>query len=448
MKKLLLGAITLAILAGCGGDGSDTTTTTSGATTGATSGGTGREYPTFNLGTGALLQTSFVSGQGRSTGSSRATGSQVALIKSVQFRNDANDFVPSSDQILGDEIRVQLDGYTLNTKAFGVTFGIGQTSKRFLEYPMEIAQFLRVESDNSLTPLTPEDSIAFQPPVPFDCDVRVFAGRVSSVNIRLDDSMVSFDDVAGAVTFNPDLFVASNYDLIHNRITSSFSDYLAFDISQMPTGDRPPLSISGDPADRVFFSGDGYGISNGLGAASQFELLSPVRIDSGRLNTGSPLGSGGGSGIGFGANWFILEDQDPLATRLTSLIGIWKPFTQAVNSSEDVTVIALPSSRENDGIEANEEQQILFYKRNVAGKIIDLWYGQVYYNTDGDQTAGTFRAYPISTVTDAVPTQQVDGTISGVVITSGAARRGDWQLSSPPSNWPFGTEGGFGVYRR
>lgn len=440
MKKWIVVAGVAALLAGCGGGGGNGSTTTTGG-----GGGTGRTYPTFNLGSGALVQTVFLSGEGRVIPGSRGSlNSQLALIRNVQYQNTVFDFIPDGDTGANDEIRVQLDGFTINTKTFPVAFGFGESFRSYREYPLEIAQFLERDTEGNVSALTPSDQVAFRPAQPFDADVRVFPGRIHTVTVRLDNSMLSWDSVNGEPNFNPDLFVAANYNPIYDAMVSQFSDYVAFDISDVDS--RPELSVSGSPADRVFFSGDGYAMSVGLGQASEFELLDPVNVQNGRVSTGPLIGPGGNQVQG--ANIFVLEDEGPDTTRFTSIVGTWRSFESVINPNGAVAAVAFPTSRESEDI-TPDRQQFVVFSPGSNGKVTAMFYGSIFYNSPTDPTGGTFKLYPIDTIDDAVPVNEVNGTISNLVITNGVVRRGDWEVTgTPPAFWPFPASGGFGVFRR
>jgi hypothetical protein len=448
MKKLFVAAGLIALLAGCGGDGTNVGTTsgsTTGSTTGSTAGGGGRVYPTFSLGSNALVQTVFLSGVDRVVPRGRGAGDQIAVIKNVRYQNDSFDVIPSAFQSNTGEVRVQLNGYTLNTKKFGVNFGVGQSSQGYVEYPFEIDQILELQSDNTTTLLTPSNQVAFQAPQPFDVRMRVFPGRVTSASIRLNDAMVSFNQLTGEVDFNSDLFVSENYSPISNGLSASFADYVAFDLSGLDTADRPEMTTTGDPADRVYYSGDGIAMSTGLNNGSLFELLDPVRIQSGKVTTGPILGGNGIAPI-TGSNLFLLEDEDPAATRLTSLVGTWKPSTTVVSTTNTEIGICFPNSNETDSVVDGDREDFVLYKVNGSGDITAFWQGQAFYNEDG---TGTFRLYPVNTIDDAVVDDPVTGTLSNLVIANGHVRRGDWEIDgTAPGNWPFEDEGTFGVYRR
>lgn len=422
-------------LTGCGGNGSSDVI--------VPPPGSDRSRPTIRLGNAATVQTVFLSGSGR-----RAVGSQVAGVRVIRYTDNEGTIIPDGEQDLSNEYRVVLDGYTMNTAKFGVDFSTGQSIRTFNKYPMEIARMYVVQSNGDLSPLTDEDEIAYTPPVPFDVSLVAAPGRISTMTVRLNDSILSFSSTLGAPIFNFDAFVSANYDVTSGAMNSSFSDYLSFDISNMAAGARPNLTVSGDPAERVYYSGDGIGMSVGLGENSQYELLEPVRIVSGKVSTGPLIGPGGDQVNG--SNLFILEEEDPGATKVTSLIGTWKNFSEGVVPADATTVLALPSSRETADPNDKETQQFLIFTSNSSGQISNMWQGQVFYNPDGeDPTKGTFRLFPIETIDNAIPTSTVTGTVSNLTIVNGVVRGGDWDVTSAtPAGWTFPLKGGFAVYRR
>ena len=428
------------VVAGCGG-GDGVTTTGGDIGGGGGGGGISRSRATITLGSNAVLQTMFISGSAR-----RAVGSQVATIDRVRYTNAVTDFVPGADQITQDIVNVMLDGYTLNTYSFGIPMP-GLVGRSFTQYPMEIAKLSEVAADGSLTQLSPVGQVAYRPAVPFDVSMRILPGRITTMSVRLDDSMMSFSNIDNAVVFNQDAFVSGNYVPTFAAIPSYLSDYIAFDLSSMADGKRPEMVGIGSPAEQVYYSGDGISMSIGMGNGSTFQLLDPILVQAGRVNTGPLIGPAGSQVRG--SNTYALEDEDPANTKLTSLIGTWKPFKDVISSTEGVVAVSFPSSRETASLLDTEEQQFVLVMKNGAGTITDMWQGQVFFNTAGDQTQGTFRLFPVATITDAVPTGQVTGTVSNLTISGGVVKGGDWDVTSvKPVSWTFPDGGGFAVFRK
>lgn len=429
----LLGASLVVVLVGCGGNGS--------------SGGVvpppvdrTRSRPSVTLGTTASMQTVFLSGSTRSRGPS-----QVAGITQVRFQNGVNDSIPSADSTGSSEVRVRLDGYTINNFTYPVDLN-GASSRSFAQYPLEIRTMYEVVGTR-LQPLTPPSQVAYVPPTPFDTNIRLFPGRVSAVTLRVSDQMIAFSNAQNRVVFNTDQFIGANYDSVTRAINSSFNDYVAFDISGIASGERPTLLGGAGQADRVYYSGDGIAMSQGLGDTSEFQLIEPVEIRGGQVSTGPLIGPTGQQTQA--ANVFVLDDTDPSNTKVTSLVGSWKSWHRTISPTDTVSAIAFPSSRETNDAGDIEEQQFVMI-RTSGTTVTAMWQGQVFYNTSGNPRAGTFRLFPISTIDDAIPTGEVTGTVSNLVLSAdGFVKAGDWDVTgTTPGNWPFARLGGFTVYRR
>src|SRR5204863_4932047 len=130
------------------------------------------------------IQFVVVSGQGR-----RAIGSNIAILKLVQFIDDAGNYVPTLDQSTFPEMKIQLDGYTVNARAFSVAVDPNEGSRFFNEFPFEIDSIQQITDTGpvTITTIVP----AFQTDTPFDLSLTVFSGRQSSLQINLDDAMVT-----------------------------------------------------------------------------------------------------------------------------------------------------------------------------------------------------------------------------------------------------------------
>jgi hypothetical protein len=322
---------------------------------------------------------------------------------------------------------------------FNVIMSAGQRTRSFSDYRLQIDEIREAGSSDSITQPFLSQLI--------DVDLKVFPGRVSTITIRLNDQTLEIDTVNRRVSLSDEFFSAVNYDENRGAIVSSLSDYLAFDLSGISAGLRPVLN-GGGVADRVFFSGDGYGISQGIGPTGSFELLSPVSVQNGKITDSVPIGGGSQQGEPL----ILLEEVLLGDTRRTSVVSTWKKFNREVTPPDSgIVAIAFPNSRENntDEITGGNQQQFVIYTASGTS-VTNLWYGTVFYSTS-NPAIGTFEAFPLSTITDAEPTGQVTGTVSGIQrnqITS-PVLRGNWNLNSaPPSGWTFGNSGTFGVYRK
>jgi hypothetical protein len=425
------------LMVGCGGgDGSGGTATTSGASGGGS--GITRAYPTFNLNaTGGIVQVNYLSGSDRR---SRATGSLVAVIDNVEFLDETRDRIPDFPQGVPKALNIVLDTPVVNATELPVTFSSDLSSRTFTEFPFSIRKLQQIQSDGTAGDVLTDPSPILTSASPFDARVRVFPGRYTSVQVRLNEQMLTFDpsNPAGGLTFDEDKFTAANYDLRTRSIRGFISDYLSFDISGVSAAQRPPMS-SGGFADRIHFSGDAIAISRGIGTTSTFELLDPVAIKSGVLRAGVQIGDRKAE------NTYTLNDTTSTGAAVAAMGGVWKEHTRMVNAAGDVTVIAFPNGDDDEAA----GQQLIIY-RESAGKVTAMWQGQVDYGTGGNPDGGVIKLFPISTVTSAVPSAAIaTGTVSNLVRSNGMVVRGAWTLTGAiPAGWTFPTSGEFAVYRR
>ncbi len=431
VKWMALGLLA-GVVVGCGGDGNDGATT-GGSTDGGGSGIT-RSYPSFSLPRNGMIQVTFLTGQDRIT---RAPGSQVALIDEVELLNGVDDRVPATNDPAFEFLNVVLDEFQSYMRLIPVRFDNANVSSReFTEYPFRVRRLQIVQPDGTLSDLPAPGDPAVVSAQPFDISIRAIPGRYTALQVYLDDEILRYSDTEGLV-FDEDKFTLLNYDPRVDAIRGVFSDYLAFDLSAMSGADRPQLS-TGQSADRVFFSGDGIGVSRGTGSTSEFELLDPVLIRSGTVNLG-PIINGQRAN-----NSYTLNDRTPGNLQVTALTGIWKESKDVVNPTDGATAIALPNASESDS------QQLVIYSQDSSGKVVAMWQGQIDYVTDADGVVtGNFAVWPVSTVDTALPNpgERVAGTITNVQLRDGVPVRGDWDVTETQGAWPFPTGGGFSVYR-
>lgn len=420
-KWLILLAVLVAIV-GCGGDNTGINTT---GTTGST-----RTAPIVNLGDNGEIQFVVVSGQGR-----RAIGSNIAILKLVQFIDDEGEYVPTLDQSTFPEMKVQLDGYTVNARSFAVAVNPSQGFRFFNEFPLEINSIQQVTATGTqtVTTLFP----AYLTDTPFDLAMTVFSGRQTSVQINLDDAMVTVGQSGiDTVAFvDENLFIDRNYDIRNDAIRGFMSDYVAFDLTNMPVDKRPTLG-SAETADMVLFSGDGIAQSAGFATQGSFELLDPIHVEGGIITPGPILGGSQAPGS------YQIRETDPrdllAIAQLTALQGPWKPFTSYLTNIGTYNMITFPNS---DG---DLDQQLVYWVMNSEGKITDLYQGVIRINAS--LNGGTFSMWPIEQVDDASVANEVDGTISGLQNISGVTKRGNWDVTS--GNFPYPKLGAFSVFRK
>lgn len=424
-SKWIAAAGVAAVMVGCSGDGG-------GGGVVIPPGGTSRSVPLINLGTNSTVSVVYLSGQDRR---SRAVGSQIADIQTIQLQNGPSDFVPGSEQITSSTLSVQLDGYTINQRDISIPMA-GQTEKNLTEYPLVIDQLREVTDSSGSTVLrSAPGTFAYETPFPFDVRVKVLPGRQTSLQVRLDDLTVQW--LPGQnVVFDEDRFTNLNYDPVSRSIKGFLSDYLSFDISGVASGERPNVDSTGNPAERIYFSGDGIAISEGLGVGSVFELLDPIAIKSGTVIEGATIAGKKA------ANTYKLDETDPGLNLKTALLGTWKNYSDIVTPTDTVSMISLPGSEEDD------RETLVLFRRNSAGRISGMWHGYVDYSTT-DLTTGIFRLFPISTLASGQSSgDEVAGTVSGVVRSNGVVIRANWDATGTiPGSFSFPTSGAYAVVR-
>lgn len=432
------------VLAGCGGGGG-------GTAGGGPAGGSGRAVPSINLADSANVSVVFLSGTPPIPDSvpAPADGDQIAVMRLIQFQNGATDYIPSTDNANIVPISVNLNGYTMQSRDFGVAIPAGTASRLLTEYPFEVNRMQELQTNATTGLLEPANLTAIAPAaaatVPFDTQLRVLRGRTSSINVLLDPIALSFNATDGVV-FDEDRFALLNYNPYENAITSFLSDYVAFDISGLPLAQRPTLSASGVEADRILFSGDGIAISEGLGDVSVFELLDPIAISAGTIYQG-PIIQGQRA-----ANTYVLNRRSPGApdpdnpdadpTTVVALTGVWRDYASVIVPNSEFNMVSFPTSADGTS------QQLVAFNQS-GGRITAMWQGRVTFEVPGDTTRGSFVLFPLETVDDSDPAGEVRGTVSNFLMSNGVVREGDFTFtSSLPAGFPFPSSGSFVVFRR
>jgi hypothetical protein len=424
-KWAIFCAAAAVIAVGCAGGGH------SGGSSGG-SGGGGNQVSTVNdaeLLKPGVIDVTFLTGQGR------APGSPTAVINRVFFQDQYN--TNPFDQEFNVETRLQearylgLDQYTVQTIPVDVPFPWNVTSRLFQTYTLEVAK-LRVENGSGGfdeytgtggNPLVYEQ---------FPCYVRAFRGRHSTLPVFLDDAMLYFDGFG--VQFDRNLFEIINFDPNDNRINGFISDYVEFDISAMAPADRPQLSGGAD-AEKAFFSGDGQAI----GAAGAFEVLIPSGFIEGTYTLTDPITN---------VASYTLVQLDPRdltnTAKITSLLGIWRPYTKVLSNVSSFEFIMFPNTRDDNF------QDLVIIQRNGGGQITTMYYGLA------DYSVGTFQAWPIRNIDDGSVANEITGTLSSYLAGGGNPTNDYTQIrygqfafdASPDLPASFPTTGRFLVFRR
>ena len=414
---------------GTGGGGPTTTTTTTGGTTG------GPNAPTVVLDVDSTVQYLLLTGANRR---SSGIGDQFVVMKNIKVQNDVFDFAPTSQQG-GSAIQARLNGYKIHSSFFSYSIQAGQNFKTFAEYPMEISGMKEQTGPNpeDITDLftTPE----FINP-PFALNMVLRRGRQHTMQINLDESIV-FYDLFTSPKFNFERagFEDENYDPIDNAINTFLSDYIAFDISNMSPADRPNMQ-TGAEADKLLFSGDAIAMSAGFDTDGSFEVLNPVFLDQGRFTAPDP------GPPPFPGTYSVFEDDprdlEPPISQLVALQGIWKDYSEVLTNVGTEALIAFPNSRQD-----TESMTIVYFKRDGAGNIVELWQGVIRFS---GVLTNTITISAVDDLPSGILTDPAIGTLSNLVFLNGEVVRGDFTFvgGTVPGTFPFSLSGEFAVFIR
>jgi hypothetical protein len=429
LKKLAFFSVLAGIvLAGCGGSGGDD------------SGGVGTPTDNFAVNTSllnkpGLVTMTFNTGQGRGVSSVSAVVRQFALFDTL-----GGVFQPA----LEPQLTLGLDAYTSQGVDINVPMGGFSTNlngRTLTDFAFNVKS-ITVDGQTTQGPGgNPLLSLSF------DLFARASSGRSTSVQIFLDDAMFT-DNGNGGFDFDQAMFESINYDPDLNSLVGYFSDYIAFDISNV--ANKPQMLDSTD-ADWVAFSGDFIALAKSPGSVTSptpFEVLVPLNPDPGALEGtwhSAPSFPTNAPGA------YTLKQLDPrnlpLELRIRSLDGTWKPWLDLDNPSQspftnptDFVFITFPQSNDN-GV----QDLVMFSHTN--GVVDAMYFGECNLNN------GTFAAWPIDQVDDGDASNEINGTMGAYIYrggigsaTSADIRSGTWTLTSPaPSGFP-GT-GRFVVYR-
>jgi hypothetical protein len=418
------------VVIGCQGGGSGGV-----ATTGATATTGGDNTATANLTVPAgLINVFYITGQGR------AAGSPTAVIRRVYFEDEFDVVEP----LIMPERQLGLDAYSVQTVE--ISAPITQVNSRFFDtFTLEVSKIRKEQAGGGYV----EYGGASNQPIlidQFDLHMRVFPSRTTSLAVFLNDAMLDIDENAvpqPALVWDRQLFIDTNFDPFEGKMLAFISDYVAFDISAMATGDRPVMS-SGPFASKVYFSGDGQALSVS-GSTGVFEVLIPSGHIDGTFNGPVPPAN---------ISSYTLTQIDPRdllgVAKITSLQGTFRNYQEVLNNISRFEFITFPTSIDD------EKQELVIIERNGGGAIIRMHFGEV------DLLNGTFNAWPIANIDDASTDFEITGTVSGFVNRNGTpigvassddaddVRAGTFTFDTPDPDLPasYATTGRFVVFRR
>lgn len=406
------------IVVGCGGGGSGEVLPPPSTT--------GDGFPTVVLGNAADVQIVYLSGQGR-----RAPGSQYAVIDEIRVQNSDSQFIPV--QATDSSVRVQLDGYTVNTYNFTRTFPPNVAFETYSQFPFAVSRVDQEGQGGNTTTIFSGPTFRVQPP--FDLNFRIFPGRQTSVTININDE--TLQATPGSINFDRALFEEENYNSIENQILSYISDYVAFDISNLPASARPNVSFTGAPAQMLLVSGDTFIVSSGFGTQGSMELYDQSGFPSWPGIINEPVILGGTSSQGT----YTLLENDPRdlnqIDKIAALQGIWRPHTQVLNNLNSTNMVIFPDSR------GSARTDFVIWSQNGAGQITALWKGTAEFT---GATSGIMQnVVNIKQLETGSAENAASGTLT---VDPSNSKRGTFNFTSTPAGFPFPNTGNFVVFAR
>ncbi|MBX3096163.1 MAG: hypothetical protein KF812_04820 [Fimbriimonadaceae bacterium] len=446
MKKTYLLVLAGLVIVGCGGtDGSGLTGgSTAGTTSGSTSGTTsGRAIPDSKLTNVAEFQFLYLSGQGR-----RATDSIVATIRNGQIQNSASDYFPTTQQGTGTGIRVQLDGYTLNSLNLNDRVESNVAAKTYSQYPLQISQFERTTDTGSQVLFSGDFTV--NPPIPINA--KLLPGRQTTLQMKLNDAMFDIQTVGGNTTIDFDeiQFAQENYNVVDQRVNGILSDFVSFDIRGLAAADRPQL-LSGARAERVMFSGDAVAMTVGSNTNGSLEVLPPTTDIQTRF-AGIFRLPGNIAGRPTPGTYVVTEPDprvptDPTAALLTAMQGIWRNHTEVLdytNIQNGFSMVVIPSHEDKFPTPDGEDGlQVLIYNQS-GGNITAMYQGRIRFTSS---SAGVLEAWSIDQVDTAGSNNPAIGSVNNFELKNGRVSAGDFTISVVPTGWAFPVQGSFRVLR-
>ncbi len=418
LKKLAWAFVAAAVVViGCGGGGGGGSSTTS--TTSTTSGSEG-SFVKIPAGRPGQLAVSLLTGAGR------AVGDTSAVIRRVSVSDG------SEVEYAGGSLSLLLNGYTHQI----VNVSVPTLSSRFFQnYLLQVEQ-IRVDNGTSFPDVFPRFGTNPLVQLQVPASIRVLPGRITSVAVRLDDTMFDTSQLQDEDIFQQDLWDAAN--LVENPVqgidtlTGYLSDYVMFDISGMSSMDRPTLADGSTVAGKVYFSGDFVALSTG-GNSGKFEVLTSLGFVNGSFGPVINLPNPGANDIGTFGTYTLLQpdprSEDPeTAPSITAMEGTYYRLSDVVGGLSSFEMITFPRSQERmvpdtqSGLDVLRElhvQDVVLIQRS-GSTITNMYFGEIDFGQDqGDPT--TIRAYPISQVDTGDAMNEIEGTVSGFRDTSGNA---------------------------
>jgi hypothetical protein len=348
----------------------------------------------------------------------------TAVIRRAVLRDDLGEV----ETILAPERTLLLNGYTHQI----INLAVPTLNSRFFQnYLLEVKQ-IRVDNGSPFPDVFPAGGSEPLVSMEFPASIRALPGRVTSVAVRLDDTMFDVNAADPDDIFQEDIFRAAN--LVENPVqgvdtlNGFLGDYVMFNLSGMATADRPLLS-DGNPAGKVYFSGDFIALSTG-GTSGTFEVLTTLGFVNGSFGPVINLPGPGGNKPPFGTYTLLQADPrdddpsdddfpGPSVAQITALEGTYYNLADVVGNLSSFEMISFPRSQEREVLDGEgnpilrelSQQDVILIRRN-GNTITNMYFGEIDFgSTLGDPAV--IRAYPIGQVDDGTANNEIEGTVSG-----------------------------------
>lgn len=415
MKKwpLLFAVVAVGVI-GCAGGGSNNGGTTgAGGVTGSTAGGgtTGRSAQGVDipvaLGNISTVDAYILPGQGRQTTNYTAVVRFLDLVDNLGFHTyTENPEEPS--------VSVGLNGYNpINIILNAAVPGPGSAGSRNSRYfPTFDIDFSDLQASGQDFPGDQQYNFIN------NASITTFPGRFTAVQLYLNDAMFNWpaDPSQGNPTLDQNQFLTANTNPQDGKIDGFLSDYLSFDITNVPQ--KPSFTNFPGNAYRIFVSGDFFAEGDKTPANSStyanFEVLTAYGALPGSYKTTDPI---------VGIAPYLVTQPNPNTLSLnpgtiTSLEGPWFDSTQRITATDSTLMISFPGNKDT----AVQEMVII---NRTGSKITSMYFGTLNFNGAG---GATFNAFPIADLEPGSVAGKVSGTVSSLVDASGVSvsKTGSW----------------------
>lgn len=357
------------------------------------------------------------------TGQARAAGDTYLTITRQTISDGTTTYLRDTNAPLD----LKLQGYQIQQARINVPFTITASgtadSKLFTDFLFDPSAYKVEDLDGSLTAQTMPDGL----PVTLDARIRVFPGRVTMVPVFVSDATVSDSG------FDTQLFKDQNYSTDESdpdgqgKLASRFSDFVRFDITNVPEEDRPNLRDesgveTGEKASYVYFSGDNYALSNATpGTGSFFQELA-LEFDNPVVGHWANSSAGGFPGT------YDLRTADPTdvtgMARILATQGVFRNYTQVLSGGTTFEIVMFPNSGENysfendpsSGTQRGRLGDLVAIVRDGNNNITNMYFGGANLGT------GRFELFPIARLGDdpSDTSGLIEGALSGYLDRNGA----------------------------